>query len=315
MKEIGGYMEFEHFYGEMLHGDAIKLNSGRNCLAYILKARNIHRIVLPYFICDCIPLVCQECNVSIRYYHINEFFCPEDVVLSEDEWLYVVNYYGQLSENDIRKYKNKYKKIILDNAHNYFGMPIEGIDTLYTCRKYFGVADGGILYTDKYFRVNERDISYDRMQFLLGRFEKTGSEFYSLSGRNEEHFYGEPIKKMSYITENILHGIDYKKVKQQRQDNFEHLHKALRHINLLNISVINSTFMYPLFINNGANIRMRLIEKNIFIPRLWPNIESIMDKNSLEYQFAMNILPIPCDQRYSESEMEYVIKNICCLIK
>ena len=32
MKEIGGYMDFETFHGEMLYSDGILLNTGRACL-------------------------------------------------------------------------------------------------------------------------------------------------------------------------------------------------------------------------------------------------------------------------------------------
>ena len=38
MREIGGYIEFEHNYGDEFYSDLINLNCGRNCLAYILKA-------------------------------------------------------------------------------------------------------------------------------------------------------------------------------------------------------------------------------------------------------------------------------------
>lgn len=49
MQEIGGYIEFENFRGKEYHENAIALNCGRNCLAYILQARKTSKITLLHF--------------------------------------------------------------------------------------------------------------------------------------------------------------------------------------------------------------------------------------------------------------------------
>ena len=68
MREIGGYIEFEQFHKEMLHESAIKLNCGRNCLAYLIKMRGIISIAFPYFLCESVKNICKKYNVNIRYY-------------------------------------------------------------------------------------------------------------------------------------------------------------------------------------------------------------------------------------------------------
>ena len=148
MREIGGYIEFEHYNRPMLHGDAIALNSGRNCLVYLIRARKIKKIKLPYFLCDSVRNVCDKENVQITYYRIDSLFQPKNICIEDDEWLYVVNYYGQFSEEKIKILKSKYERVLVDNAQAYFQMPVDGVDTLYTCRKYFGVSDGAFLYAD-----------------------------------------------------------------------------------------------------------------------------------------------------------------------
>ena len=54
MGEIGGYFELERNYLPMPHEGAIALNSGGNCLAYLIRARKIRKIWLPYMLCDSI---------------------------------------------------------------------------------------------------------------------------------------------------------------------------------------------------------------------------------------------------------------------
>lgn len=34
----------------------------------------------------------------------------------------------------------------------------------------------------------------------------------------------------------------------------------------------------------------------------------------MEYQFAENILPLPCDQRYNQKDMEYMVKILYDII-
>ena len=58
MTEIGGYIELDKYALPMLHEGAISLNCGRNCLAYLLRARKIKKILLPKFLCDSVSSVC-----------------------------------------------------------------------------------------------------------------------------------------------------------------------------------------------------------------------------------------------------------------
>lgn len=263
MKEIGGYIELDTYTGKMFHSDGIKLNCGRNALAYIIKAKGIKKIHMPKFMCDSCDKVLADNHVDVHYYSIGLDFKP--VIKEWDGWLYVVNFYAQLSNDYLNSLGDR---IIVDNAQAYFQEPIPGVDTLYTCRKFFGVADGAILYTDKLIRVEEQDESFERIHFLLGRYERSASEFYAEYVENNHFFKNEPIKRMSKLTENLLHGIDYEMVKNRRRQNFCYLHEMIQSMNKLNLSVPDGAFMYPLYIENGAEVRKQLQAKKIFIPIL-----------------------------------------------
>ena len=310
MREIGGYIEFEHYRGSLLHEDAIALNCGRNCLAYLFKSRGIKKIKVPYFICNSIFNVCDREGVEKDYYRIDSTFKPvSEMTLESDEWLYLVNLYGQLNNDEIAGYVEKYGRVIVDQANDYFVEPISGVDTFYTCRKWFGVADGAFLYTSKPLPDElPQDESFDRMQFLLGRFERTANEFYSEYNANNKYFTDQPIKRMSKLTWNLLHGIDYGFVEKRRKENYMYLHEKLRSINQLQLKP--AAFMYPLMIENGAAVRKRLQSEKIYIPTLWPTVFEVADENSLEYKMAENILPLPIDQRYGIDEMEYIVQEV-----
>lgn len=310
MREIGGYIELDTYTRPMLHDKAIPLNCGRNCLAYLIKANNIKKIRIPCYICQSIPSICKRMGVEISYYHIGIDFKPSDKIeLEQGEWFYLINYYSQISNNEIENYVKKYKRIIVDNANSYFQKPFKNIDTIYTCRKYFGVADGAFLYSNS--TINDDlpiDESYLRMNFLLGRYERSAGEFYQEYNENNKAFEKEPIKRMSKLTMNLLHGIDYNAVKKRRIENFEYLHNKLGEANILKLK--SGTFMYPFMIDNGMTVRKKLQLDRIYIPLLWPNVFDTLNQYELEYTMAQNILPLPIDQRYNLDDMEYMTNKI-----
>lgn len=269
MREIGGYIELDKYRGTMLYDDAVLLNCGRNALVYIIKAKGIRSIYLPYFLCDSVTDVCKKYGVKIYYYHIGLDWLPEYIELKDGAWLYLVNYYGQLTNTVINSIVEKHKNVIVDNAQAYFQEPINGVDTLYTCRKFFGVPDGAVLYSSAV--LNEplvQDISYDRMLFLLGRYEKTASEFYAQYVENNHLFSNEPIKVMSKLTRNLLCGLNYDFIRKRRTNNFIFLNERLGKLNRLHLKVPEGAFMYPLYIEDGYEIRKRLQEQKIYIPLL-----------------------------------------------
>ena len=230
--------------------------------------------------------------------------------MGDGEWFYFVNYYSQFDNGAILNYVRNYQRVIVDQAQSYFQEPIPGVDTLYTSRKYFGVADGAFLYTDAVLDEElPLDESFERMHFLLGRFERSASEFYSEYSANNHMFAAEPIKRMSRLTDNLLHGLDYPTVEQKRRENFMFLHEKLGDRNLLPLYGMG-TFMYPFMIERGADLRKMLQAERIFIPTLWPSVIEIAEPDDPAYKMTKNILPLPIDQRYGLEEMDYLIKKI-----
>lgn len=312
MKEIGGYIEFEHYNGKQFHEGAIKLNCSRNCLAYLIKLHDIKHIYIPYFLCDSVLNICKKYGVEVSYFHIDEKFLPVlPKVDFSKAWLYVVNYYGQLSNEKIAELSESIPNLIVDNVQAFFQQPVAHVLTIYNCRKFFGVADGAYLYSDKSLNTElEIDSSYNRMDFLLGRFERTASEFYSKYAANNDLFDNEPIKRMSPLTENIMCSLDYEHIKIQRTENFTYLHEQFKNINRLNLTIPTGAFAYPLYLEKGAEIRKKLQQEKIYIPTLWPDVFDICKENDLECDYAKNILPVPVDQRYGKEEMAYITKRI-----
>lgn len=316
MKEVGGYLELERYRGEMLHKGMIALNCGRNCLAYLAKLRSIRKIWLPDFLCSSVRNVCDRERIRAEEFAIGPDLKPVyDFEFEDTDWLYLVDYYGTLGADGVEQALEIFGgRVVVDEAQGYFREPWEGADTLYTCRKFFGVADGAFLSTKDGSTLDwdiPRDESHVRMGFVLGRAERPASEFYAESKANNASFAAEPIKRMSRVTESLLSGVDYGFVKTRREENWRILDECLSDDNLLWNRVLRAVpegpYMYPLLVEDARKVRERMAREGVFVPTLWPNV-SDSGRDSYACRFASNILPLPIDQRYGLEEMERVME-------
>jgi len=317
LKEIGGYFGLEKLVSHGYYKDLIALNSCRNAILYILKAKKYKKLYIPYYLCNAVSNMLKKNNIDFDYYHIDNNFKPVfKKKINSQECILIVNYYGQTTNDNIYDLKKKYHRIIIDNTQAFFQRPLGGVDTIYSCRKYFGVPDGAYLSTEvKIENDLGVDISKDRTKHILGRYEGLASEYYNDFQNNEKYFKVQPLKYMSKLTQNILGAIDYDNVCMIRNENYFYLHNKLCNENKLELVFQEGPFAYPFCIGNGVEIRKELMKKRIYIPTLWPSVLTDALEYSIEYNYATNILPLPCDQRYTVEDMKYMIEQLLNLVR
>lgn len=312
MKEIGGYFELELVKKKEHHSDAIKLNSGRNSFRYILKAQNTQKVYVPNFICDSIIEPLEDLNVSYEFYNVDKNFeIVQEMNLSINEKLFYVNYFASKSKY-IRDLAEKYgENLIVDNTQAFFEMPVIGVDTIYSPRKFFGVSDGGYLYTNKYLKEDlDVDISHSNSSQLLGRIDVSASIFYANYQEVEDSLTSRPIRKMSSLTSRILSSIDYYNAMLMRERNFYYLHSELKHINLIENDVsVSIPFVYPLMIDSES-LRDKLISNKIYVAKYWNEVLDRAQVSEVEKDLVNKIIPLPIDQRYNIEDMKRIVDVI-----
>lgn len=313
--EIGGYFELEHFTGSIMHGDLIALNSGRGCISYLVELRGIKGVWLPDWMCDSVSRRFLQEGVDVKTYRIDRDFLPVyDFTVADDEWLFLMDYYGQLNYENVEVARSRAKgKLIVDETQGYFRDPWKGCDTTYTCRKWFGVSDGAFVSTSDGARLGRElsvDESYRRAGFVLGRFERPAGEFFEQSQNNNDYFDNEPAKKMSALTRNLLRAVDYESAKARRERNWRRLDDAFSGVNGLSLRRPDGPFMYPLLVKNGTDVKRFLIENKVFVPTLWPNVLTEAVEESWAWKYTRDIVPLPIDQRYDERDMDKIISIV-----
>lgn len=307
---IGGYFELELRHGEHYHKDALRLNTARNCFEYILRARKYTKVYIPYYTCEVMLEPLNKCNVAYDFYHINEQLEPVEVFhLEPSEAFLYTNYYG-LKQQCVAQLATQYgKQLIVDNAQAFFADPIQGIDTFYSARKFFGVADGAYLYTDAHLDIElEQDQSYARMAHLLKRADIDAEAGYADFRKNDDALCGEPIKKMSRLTEKILCSIDYDKVHSIRRHNYQLFETKLGSSNKIHFILEEGSvpMIYPYWTN--VCIRENLINKRIYTATYWQNVLDWTNVGDIENILTQMLIPLPIN--INETEVDTIINSL-----
>jgi len=315
-KEIGGYFQLElSNKGGFMHDDGVLLNSGRNALEYILRAKgDIRRLWIPYYTCDTVlePLV--KLNIPYFFYSIDEQLELRDLIeLQQGEYILYTNYFGVKDKYVYNLSEHYGRQLIVDNAQAFYSDVIKGISTLYSPRKFVGIPDGGIAYEDLPLKeqVRELDKSYCRCGHLLRRYDDSASDGYVDFRENSKQLVMQPIREMSLLTRALLSNIDFIQIRERRLENFAYLHDHLGSSNLLDLNIpFSCPMVYPYRVKEGADIRKELIANKIYVATYWSNVFSWCTSIAPEFRLADEILPLPVDQRYDSRDLDIILSVI-----
>lgn len=313
MEAIGGYFSLELAHLEEYHKDALRLNTGRNCLEYILRARRYDRVYIPYYTCEVILEPFNKLRIPYEFYHVDiNFEIRDKFTLKAGEGVLYTNYFG-LKQRYVEQLAEQFgTRLVVDNTQAFYAKPIQGIDTFYTCRKFFGVPDGAYLYSDaKIDEVFEQDKSYDRFAHLLKRIDLSAEEGFADFHKEDDGLIENPIRRMSKITERMMKSINYEGVAQKRRVNFQILQEELGNANNLILPLEEDAvpMVYP-YLDPIKGLREKLIQNKVFVARYWPNVLNWTAKDDIEYQLAYQMQPLPIDQRYGHEDINNIVELI-----
>ena len=316
-REIGGYMGFDlNNLNQFPYHNSRKYNSARSAFLDLLQNLKVESIWVPKFICDTMLKPLEILKINIKFYDLDINFYPQiPSELEKNDYLLYVNYFGICTQNQ-EKLVSLYPcdKIIFDHSQAFFVEPFEGAHTIYSPRKFFAVADGGLLVTEKNIKPvdasNQEDELIEQYKHLFIRSISCAQQGYMQFQKAEAILNDCIPKKISPITELILKNINYSNFKERRLNNFEYLHSKLGKFNQLNICLekLESPLTYP-FLSNKKYSEY-LIKHKIFIPTYWNDCLARISNNSVEYQFVNGITHLVCDHRYGIDDMQFQIDII-----
>lgn len=289
------------------------LSSGRAALECLLNNMpRPRRVLIPRFICDTVTEPLLRMGLTIVRYEVTEQLepCPPTDVDSGD-LLLLVNYFGLKGEAVQAAALRHPGPVIVDATTALYTPPLPGIPTFYSPRKFGGLCDGGVACAPFPLQLPaEQDCSTTRMLGMLQRTE-FGLSHAAAAIQQAEDSLSAPAKRMSPLTRKLLQSIDWQLAAHKRLQNYSTLHAALAPINRLQLPAqpAFATMCYPL-VCGIPGLRDELIDAGVALPLYWPEVIATTSADETENLLARTLLPLPIDQRYTESDMNWLIRQI-----
>jgi hypothetical protein len=323
MKQIGGYFGLELAEGAShYHETPYTFKSGRAALSFVLDAGKPRKLFVPYYCCDSLfdPII--KSKIPFEYYEIDSALEPTRLPdLEKDEMFIYVNYFD-LKRVYSEYLSNRYKsQLIVDCTQAFFSRSNGNSWYFNSCRKFFGVPDGSYLYIPENFSRRLEPITEENRKYVYGhllhRFNGDTEAGYKLSLENEALIDSEPLA-MSRLSKYLLSHVDYVAAQAARRRNYAKLRSLLSETNRLAFKTdlgVAVPHYFPLLADKLVP-KETLWKEQLFVPYLWKEcINRKVEGFEFERELSSRLLPLTVDQRYSESDMEYVASKILPLLE
>lgn len=314
------------------------LNTGRSAIKYLVEnilEKKYSKILLPSYLCESIIKAISSSNIDIDFYKVdkNLDINIKDIKSKLDRYtcIFIINYFGFEHKKETIKQLNEIRKnnvIIEDCTHSILSKISQlGHYQIASMRKWIGIPDGSIIVSREHNIRSNIDLVYDRFMVnrLLGQLSKNEyiegkniekSKFLNLINDAEKYYDSNfKISRISEISKTILNNQNYNEIIDIRRKNYIYLLE-----NIINLSIIEPIYkdipdsVCPIgFITKSKErdqLRSYLASNGIYCPVHWEIPEKVSNDYNESFKLSKNILTIPCDQRYTLDDMEYIIKKL-----
>jgi len=311
MTAVGGFFELDPGGGgDVWHRGAVALTSGRACLRAILALTRPAKVRVPFYICDAALEPFRLLGVPVEFYGLTRSLDPDVPEWPADAGVVYVNYFDLKSSGADRLSAAIGARAIVDDTQAFFRRGRGRGWSFNSARKFFGVPDGAYAYGPRAAEIhppaaNDAAPAEHLTTRLTGDRERAYQQYVAAEAQVSCE-----VLAPSPLADRLLGGIAYDAARAARRRNFALLHERLAGKNTLPIEFTldaeAAPFCYP-FLPSRPSLHAALWQREIFVPRLWPEVASRPDPGfSWERDLALRLLPLPIDQRYGSDEMTRV---------
>jgi Predicted pyridoxal phosphate-dependent enzyme apparently involved in regulation of cell wall biogenesis len=309
--------------------DVTVFASGRHAFRAILqdlRLRGIFSIWLPEYLCDSVIAATEKESFRIGFYEIDSRLLIKREYVSRiardpSSAVLLIDYFGLTDlTSRIEMLKNANICVVVDMVQAYFKNPYLQADYWFnSLRKFLPVPEGALAYKGcQPMLAPSRTSDFSHLKMLGGFIKNIASRvdiddraYLSLFEKGEAVLDSEEsICSTSGIYASLIRRIDIEDVKRRRINNASALRK------LLSDSGIPSAFdgseldsaplAIPLLLENRDDIRQSLKHEGVFLPVHWPG----RAQGPLSDFYAKHELSLVIDQRYSDSDIEYMFSAL-----
>lgn len=309
---IGGYFELElPARRELPHAGLQCFQSARAAFLALLGAGRPTKVWMPRYICNAMLAPLEKVGIQYAWYDLTDKLeVGPEVRPRSGEWLLYVNYFGACGAKvDALLQRFSPAQIVLDYSQSFFSPPHkQALATIYSPRKFFGVPDGGLLYSQiPISSPDEVDVtSFARTEHLIKRLGDSPEAGYAAYQQAEVSLNDMEPRAMSRLSERILASVDFESVRRIRKENFKLLHALLGDDGslLAGMDTTDVPLCYP-YRSRDAGLRQRLISNRIFVASYWVDALDRLTADKAD-SLVRNMFPLPIDHRYGAADMERI---------
>ncbi len=313
------------------------LSTCRSAIDMCLKQINANKKIalLPSFTCHAVvePFIKNEYLV-IPYKIKKNFEIDIEALLNQLEVIkptvvLVHDYFGINTNRNIncsiieRECKKKSIHIIVDRTQSMFSTykQLQGEFYVGSIRKWLGIPDGAFVNIQLNIQEEDKQLIDSKCKAMIYKNnyieENIGNKEILLKQYNEaekildsrRHIY-----KMSTLSQKIISNTSFDYLREVRRRNYELLSNGISEDDFIKIPYKKLCknevpFYFPIFIQRKrAELQKYLAKNNVYATVIWACPDIFIEKiDNISNQIYKEILCIPCDQRYTEEDMKYIV--------
>jgi hypothetical protein len=312
---IGGFFELEPQRCQGLwHEGALALTSGRACFRAILERLRPARMLVPFYLCDAALEPLRLLRIPFDFYAVTDSLVPDIETWPSAVCVLYVNYFGVHGKTADAVADALGERVIVDDTQSFFSRGRGRAWSFNSARKFFGVPDGAYAYGPEMTSIAPRGTN-DAAPAAHLTTRMTGPQDLAYQQYvDAERRVSSEVLSPSPLATRLLGGIAYEEARATRRRNYAQLHDRLASANSLRMDFTLGTdaapFCYP-FLPLRASLHRLLWQREIYVPRLWPELET-RDAAGFgwERDLASRLLPLPVDQRYGPGDMDRVAEAV-----
>ena len=315
-------------------------NTGRSAIEYLLRqissTKVKNKILLPAFNCSSVIDAVKRANIEYDFYSITDDFQINIESIKEKlddkvQFIYIIQYFGGYQSHSsyqfLKELQSRNLIIIEDISHALYTKHQKFIGigdyVLGSIRKWLPIPDGAFLSSVNKIPLvpiddgyNEYSFNYFAAQLMKKAYLLNESldkrEFLKLNEKAMSSLFSDyTIRSMTDISLKYLNSYDMDYLIEKRIKNYNYLIKNiekfpfLKSINLRDEGQV--PFGFIVLSEQRDELLKHLIHNDIYCNVHWKISEECSKADEVSNMLSERILTIPCDQRYGEAEMEYII--------
>ena len=321
------------------YGNVYKLRSGRDALKMVARecAKKTSTVLMPALCCESMVLPFLTNGYNVVFYKINPDYTV-DVADLESKMqkgclLLYMAYFGvrPMLDSQLESIKERFDATLIDdrtqNALHKIELPLVADFVVISIRKWLAIADGGILICKKpvlercksesFFATSRQSAMQLKSEYLQDGDQAKKQKFREqLNDANLQLDKSELPFAISADSEKLLKKIDFEKILTDRKNNVSILKQGLTplayqgKISFITNLPEQSTLYFPILLNDRDRVQSQLARQGVYCPVIWPVPQQAKGVCAVADMTEEKMLALPCDQRYSKGDMNFIIEQL-----